>query len=297
MEDTTNHTLRRNADGRRRPEGFSLIELLVVIAIVSVLMGIGLPVLVSVRCKMSITRDIVHTRQTAGAEIMYAHENDGRFAKTLATIWSPLGGWDSYEPSTLVNVDFPPREHRNQSEYLGQYLNRADYVDCAEAPSKSPWLAEAWDAGDNWRPGHWVMGRKCLWRNFKGWSRDGRVVEGPKTMYARGEGRVLVSCLLNHGRYLRPRLMSSARSRGAYSENPSTKTNFLWPDFWMRDVAQAEPETAMQSIRLQAGYVDGHVESRNASDTMGVWVTSDPFVVGGGPSLRGMYFLPHGGLR
>lgn len=297
MENKTNHILGRNADGRRRPEGFTLIELLVVIAIISVLMAVGLPVLASVRCKLRITRDIVHTRQTAGAEIMYAHEHNGRFAKTLATIWSPLLGWDSYEPSTLVNVDFWPREHRNQSEYLGQYLNRPDYVDCAEPPSRSPWLAEAWQGGDNWRPGHWLMDRKCFWRNFKGWSRDGHVVEGPKTMYARGEGRVLVSCLLNYGRYLRPRLMSSARFRGAHSENPSTKSNFLWPDFWMRDVAQAKLETAMQSVRLQAGYVDGHVESRNASDTMGVWVTSDPFVVGGGPSLRGMYFLPHGGLR
>jgi hypothetical protein len=63
-------------------------------------------------------------------------------------------------------------------------------------------------------------------------------------------------------------------------------------------VAQEELETAMQRIRLQAGYIGGHVESRNASDIVGVWAEVDQsFVLSGKTGLRGKYFLPLGGLR
>lgn len=299
MDRKGNHTLKRlNAIGDTRAEsGFTLIELLVVVSILSVLMSIALPVLGSVKRRMDITRCMVHSRQVTFAELAYAQDNDGRFAETLATIVTG-SHCDPYYPNTLVNVDSWPREYRNQSEYFRTYLNKPWPLDCPEAPGRSRWLAEAWQAGDNWRPGHWLMGTKCFWRNFKGLSEHGRVVEGPKTVYRRREGKALVSCLLNYGRRGTTRLISSAHFPGASSASPSLKSNFLWPNFWVRDVPETELDVAMQSVRLEAGYVDGHVESRNASDTMGVWIVADRYWLPTKPELsRGKYFLPTGGLR
>jgi len=277
--------------------GFSLIEILVVVSIISILGGISLPVLSRVQRSARVMQCLVHTRQTTGAEIMYAEDHRSRFAESVATIWHPSGRCDSYEPSTLVNWENEPREHRNQSEYLGEYLSDPEFLHCPEAPGKPRYLKEAWDAGDDWRRGHWLMGTKCLWRNFKGWAEDFSEIEGPKTMYERGGGKVLVSCILNYGRHGQARLMGSAYFKGSHRERPSTKSNFLWPELWIGNVAEDGFEATMATVRIQAGYVDGHVESRNASESMGVWVTSDPFPVVGGPSPRGMYFLPLGGLR
>jgi hypothetical protein len=227
---------------------------------------------------------------------MYANDNRGRFAETFATIltWSRC---DPYYPSTFVNYESEPREYRNQSEHFREYFDSPRCLDCPEAPGRFPALLEAYEAGDGWKPGHWLMGRKCFWRNWKGLSDDGNFLEGPKTTYERGGGKVLISCMLNYGRGRSNHLMSSSHFSGAHRENPSFKNNFIWPDFWMGDVPQEELETAMQSVRLQAGYVDGHVESKDAADTMGVWVVADPFVLIGGPSVRGKHFLPLGGLR
>ena len=84
-----------NGCRRRHPsmKGLTLIELLVVVGILSVLTAVGLPVLGSIRRQTRNMRDIVYTRQTAAAEIMYANDNDGRFAEPLSTIWSRGWGW------------------------------------------------------------------------------------------------------------------------------------------------------------------------------------------------------------
>jgi prepilin-type N-terminal cleavage/methylation domain-containing protein len=279
------------------PAGFTLIELLVVTGILSFLAAISLPVLGSIRRATHITADIVNTRHTVLAEICFANDHGGRFAEPLSTIFSPVRGFESYEPSTVVNVDFEPREHRNQSEYLGEYLNNWKFLHCPESPGRFDEAREAFKAGDDWRPGHWLMGTKCLWRWFKGISTDGLLVEGPKTMYRSGEGEVLVSCLLNYRRYGCDRLMSGTYLDGADTDRPSIKTNFIWPKFWVSNLRGQDLEVVMQGVSLRAGYVDGHVVSAKASETMGVWVSSEPFDPDTGPSLRGLYFLPTGGLR
>jgi hypothetical protein len=272
--------------------------LLVVLAITSVLVATLLPALDRVQYSMRITKCMANTRQTTCAEIMYANDNRGRFADSLATIGRPRHGWVSHEPSTIVNTDYWPRDHRNQSKYLGEYLDKPGSVDCPEAPGRSRPLWEAWKAGDDWRPYHWLGGRKCFWRNFKGFAEDGSPVEGPKTTYERGGGKVLISCMLNYGRGRSKRLMSSSHFAGVRRESPMVSSIHVWPDFWIGHVADEELETTMQRTRLQAGHVDGHVESRNASDIMGVWAEVDEnFVLKGEPGLRGKYFLPLGGLR
>ncbi|MHC4156570.1 MAG: type II secretion system protein [Planctomycetota bacterium] len=295
-ENRANHTPEANSGReRRREQAFSLIELLVVMGVMSVVASITLPVLGRIRRKMMATKCMVNTRHLIFAELAYADENDGRFAASYAAICTG-DHCDPYYPNTLVNVDSWPREHRNQSEHFRRYLDKADYLDCPEAPGRTPCLQEAWDAGDDWQPGKWLMGTKCFWRNFRGWSVCGEVVEGPRTLFRRGEGKVLVSCVVNYGRNRSSTLMSSGHFKGAHSGSPTRRNNFLWPDFWMGYVPEWQLETAMQSLRLQAGYVDGHVESSDASETMGVWIWADPFLPVG-VSYRGKYFLPLGGLR
>ena len=275
--------------------GFTLIELLVVMGIVSVAAAVSLPVLGRVRRSMRTMLDVVHTRHTTFAEIQYAQDHSDKFADSIATIWA-AGASDSYEPSILVNMSFKPREHRNQSEYLGEYLGKAEYVHCPESGRKPSWLEDAWAAGDEWRRGWFTMGTKCFWRRFKGISEDGHVVEGPKTVCERGAGKVLASCMMNYKRYGQARLISSAYFAGGEHDVPSNTSNYLWPEFWIGDVGEGELQGAIEGVGIQAGYVDGHAVSSKASDTMGVWVTADGPLLSMGMS-RGKYFLPLGGLR
>ncbi len=314
MERVVDHTQGREAKtrraGRRFSAGISLIELLVVISIIALLVGITLPVFGSVHRKMCLTKCMFYTSKIIGAEILIAQDSDGWFNPTFNFIKSVRT--DFYYPNVLVNVDEvvdddPELERKNQAEYFYDYLEDPKYLHCPESPSPFPELRKAWDEGDDWEPLfsnweiNWLMGTKCFWRNYRGISDDHEEVWGPRSLSNNPRsGKCLVSCLVNYGRGDQDRLMSSGQFIGAYNWNPTlgVNPNQFWPDFWAKDnIALSGLDAAMDCVQIQAGYVDGHVESQKGSETMGIWVESDPFVPGGGPSLRGKYYLPSGGLR
>ncbi len=240
---------------------------------------------------------MVYTGKIVGAEILIAHDSGGWFNPTLNFMESSD---NFYLPNILVNENRIVLEDASQAEYFYDYLDGPKYLHCPESPSPFPELREAWEQGDDWRLNSWLMGTKCFWRNYKGITTDDlEEVWGPRSLSnnPRG-GKCLVSCLVNYGRRGHNKLISGGQFIGACNEKFSSSNTF-WPDFWAKDgIDLSGLAGAMDCVQIQAGYVDGHVESRKGSETMGVWVESDLTLDGWPPNLsRGKFYLPSGGLR
>ncbi len=83
--------------------GFTLIELLVVIAMISVLMGILMSALRSVRKQASGSVCLSNQHQLVLAWIMYAQENDDKLVGGAVLSRPPINGCGQYTD----NVDCP----------------------------------------------------------------------------------------------------------------------------------------------------------------------------------------------
>ncbi|MBN2270934.1 MAG: type II secretion system protein [Sedimentisphaerales bacterium] len=287
------------AGGERQRRGFTLIELLVVISIIALLTGILAPAVNKVRWQARRVLGISNQRSIVHAVNLFAADNDGRFPESVATIGAGEY-WNWQEPTKLVGYNTrSPRLNRSMSAYLRAYIDKGEVVYCPGALKKFKYLEEAWAAGDAWDnpdtplPTDPLSGTYCFYWNYIG-SLDkytARFFVGPRTdAGGRGRSRLLVSDYFGYDYYESPQAYGSCEKfKGARL----LKDTMHFSGYWA-GTASAKPE-----IKLNAGYVDGHVESYSSSDTAAMRVilwpeTGDPYPDGTGP---GQFFLPKNALH
>jgi prepilin-type N-terminal cleavage/methylation domain-containing protein len=284
-------------------EGFSLIELLVVIAIISILMAIAAPVLNKARRNMRSALGMNNQRQIVSGITFYAMDNDSKVPQSVATA-GPDPGWNWSEPTKLTGneMESPPGSHRAMSELLRSYIADAKIMFCPSAPRQYKYLQQSWDAGDLWDnpetpfPGDPVGGTYCFYANYVGYLEDrDRPFRGPRTVTDRGRySQLLVSDYFGYDHWRRP---------GAFASCEKFKSGSIIPETWLLSALWScqddGGDMADLGIGLRAGYIDGHVESFEPSDTMRMKVslTRDgtvPYPDGVGP---GYFFIPRNSLR
>jgi len=276
--------------------GFTLVELLVVIAIISLLMGILVPALSTARRQARSVLGVGDQHQIVKALLCYAVDHDGLFPDSVATVG--FGDhWNWHEPTTLTGIrKRSPRVYRSMSAYLRSYISDASVMSCRNAPREHEFLDEAWAAGEDWGIGP-LTGTYCFYWNYTGHLGGGRrLFKGPSgTPGGAGESTLLMSCYFGYDHWRSREVYSSCerfRNAGVTEETP-----FASAYYWSGP--GAEVKLSELTIKLHAGYSDGHVQEYSASDVVPMQVimnreTGSPYPPGVGP---GVFFLPSQAVR
>jgi len=272
---------------QERGAGFSLIELLVVLAVMSVLMGIMLPVLGSVRRRAGRMRCMRNQREIANGVNLYALDHDNRYPPSVASVGFGEG-WNWGDPrkmTALFETTIGP--HRAMSEYLGSYIRDASIMFCPNGPQRYKYLQQAWDAGDAWdNPETWLLedamnGTYCFWWNYTGLL-EGRLFKGPRNLLGgRGESELLVSDYLGFANWRNELCYggdyfaygSCEPFKGA-DITPGEPTYAAGSAYWSR-LMSGSFGLEMMEVELHAGFADGHVEEYSARDVVTMKVIKD----------------------
>ena len=235
-------------------------------------------------------------KQIVGALNLFALDNDDLYPQSVATVG--LGSrWNWSDPTKLTgNRARSPGSHRSVAAYLRGYIPDADTVYCPSAPRRYEYLQQSWDAGDDWDnpdtsfPSDPVGGTYCFFWSYTGFLGGHRLTfDGPRAPAAgRMQSKLLVTDYLAY---------DSWRTPGAYSSCEKIRGADITPETWLLSANWsriADPNLPPPDVKLQAGYIDGRVETYSTSDAvlMEVSITADgatPYPPGAGP---GVFYLP-----
>ena len=293
------------AEGYNLPElggesrAFTLVEVLVVISIISVLMAILMPVLGKIRRQARMLQGISNMRAIVNAVQYYALDNTNNYPESVATIG--VGSyWNWQEPTMLTGYrKRSPQLHRSMSAYLGEYIRSAKTIFCINAPEKYKYLQQAWEAGDEWDNPDTapvpdpVIGVYCFYWNYLGYlGQPWGIFRGPySTFKGPGESDLLVTDYFGYDHWRSPDAYGSCEQLRKADITPGT---YVSSAYWSCPGTGSEVERQKLNIKLNAGYMDGHVESYNPSETVPMKVSispdgSVPYPDGIGP---GIFYLP-----
>lgn len=286
--------------------GFTLIELLVVVGILSILMATLIPALGKVRQQARRIIGIGNMRQIVTAVNCYADDNAGAYPPSVATLGVGTH-WNWQEPTYLTAYrKRSPTTHRSVSAYLRLYLADAGTMTCPSAPVKYKYLQDAWDAGDEWNNPDIAplpeafLGTYCLYWNYTGFLGNGEgFFRGPRgPARRRGEGQILITDYLGYDHFRSPDAYGSCER---FRDAAVTEGSDISSAFWSRPGEPTNDDLAGLNVKLGAGYLDGHVESYQPTDTVPMRVilrpeTGEPYPDDLGIS-PGLFYLPRIGLH
>jgi hypothetical protein len=276
-----------------------------VISIVSLLVGILVPALAKARLHARVALGIVNQRHIVNAVNLYATDNDGLYPESVATI--TFGNdWHWQEPTMMTACRPRPwQTSRSMSAYLRSYIKDADIMFCPGAPVKYKYFQEAWDADDDWDNPETsfssdpVFGSYCFYWNYVGFLEDKEApFRGPQgALEEPGQSKLLVSDYCGYDHHRSPQAYGSCEKFGGATVTLGTEVSSA---YWSRTNSDGDLDLGSLSIKLHAGFTDGHVEGYTSSEvvTMKVSITPDgsvpyPGGVGLGP---GDFYLPESSL-
>jgi len=288
----------------RKRHGFTLVELLVVLSIIAALMALLLPALGKARRQARTLIGMRNMREIATGVGLYASDNDERYPPSIATV-GVEDNWNWQAPSMLTGYfKRTPRMHRSVSGYLKSYIDDADVLFCPNAPMRYRYLQQAWAAGDTWdHPDTLavpdaVFGAYCLYWNYEGYlGEEQGLFRGPTgPARRRRESSILVTDYFGFDHWRSPLAYGSCEPIKHAGITDGTAVSSA---FWSRPGSGTRDERRRFTVRLHAGYVEGHVESYAPAETYPMHVikrpeTGEPYEPGVGP---GAFYLPQTGLR
>jgi hypothetical protein len=250
----------------------TLIELLVAISVVTLLVGVLLPALGQARRAAPSLIGGSRQRQIVLAVSLYGADHEGCYPESVATAAMLGRTWRWQEPRMLKACQPRAAGYRcSLAGYLRSYLPQAETLSCPSSPQPYPYLKEVWRAGEQWDnpdtsfTDDSVLGSYCLYWNYVGHLTErNRPFRGPQTDTDRpGGSRLLISDYFGFNHWRSPDAFGSCE-RFAGAE--VTAETHEAPTYWFR-TPQGPPDRTRWHVKLQAGFVDGHVEAYHPSDT------------------------------
>jgi type II secretory pathway pseudopilin PulG len=250
----------------------TLIELLVAISVVTLLAGVLLPALGHAR---RAARSLVggsRQRQIVLAVSLYAADHEGCYPQSVATAAMLGRTWRWQEPRMLKACQPRATGYRcSLAGYLRSYLPKAETLSCPSSPRPHPYLEEAWQAGEQWDNPNTsftddsVLGSYCLYWNYVGHlTEQNRPFRGPQTDAGRpGCSRLLISDYFGFNHWRSPDAFGSCERLAGAEVTAETHEATA---YWFRP-PQGPPERTNWHVKLQAGFVDGHVEAYRPGET------------------------------
>jgi hypothetical protein len=250
----------------------TLIELLVVIGVVTLLVGVLLPALSQAR---RVARSLIggcRQRQVVLAVSLYATDHQGWYPESVATAAMLGRTWRWQEPRVLKACQ--PRAGGYQcsmASYLRVYLPKAAVLSCPSSPRPYPYLEEAWRAGEEWNNPNTsftddsMLGSYCCYWNYVGHLPERqRPFYGPQTDTDRSRcSRLLISDYFGFNHWRSPNAFGSCEPLAG--AEVTAQTHEATTHWFCRPRGAAD--RARVHIKLQAGFVDGHVEAYRPGET------------------------------
>jgi hypothetical protein len=202
---------------------------------------------------------------------LYAADHQSRYPESVATAAMLGRTWRWQEPRMMKACQ--PRAAGYQcsmASYLRAYLLKAVTLSCPSSPAPYPYLEDLWRAGESWDnldtdfTDDSALGSFCFYWNYVGHlTEQERPFHGPQTDYGRrGCSRLLVSDYFGFNHWRSPEAFGSCE-RPARAE--VTAETDEAPPHWYVDSSTAD-RTGVH-VKLQAGFIDGHVETYEPAET------------------------------
>jgi prepilin-type N-terminal cleavage/methylation domain-containing protein len=260
--------------------GFTLVELLVVVGVLALLLGVLVPALSQAR---RAARSLVggsRQRQIVLGVNLYATDHDSWYPESVATAAMLGRTWRWQEPRMMKACSARADGYRSSmAAYLRSYLPKAVVLSCPSSPATYPYLEDLWRAGDRWDnpdtsfADDSALGSFCFYWNYVGYlAEPDSPFRGPQTDDGRhGGSRLLISDYFGFNHWRSPDAFGSCEWL-AHAE--ITAETHSAPPFWFQEPRRRADRAHVQ-LKLRAGFVDGHIESYRAADTVVLEVADD----------------------
>jgi prepilin-type N-terminal cleavage/methylation domain-containing protein len=253
--------------------GFTLVELLVVIGVLALLLGVSVPALVQARRAARCMIGGQRQRQVVLAVSLYATDHQGWYPESVATAAMLGRTWRWQEPRMMKACSARADGYRcSMASYLRPYLPDPIVLSCPSSPASYPYLNDFWRAGDQWdNPDTGFTddsagGSYCFYWNYVAHLSESKSpFRGPQTDDGRdGGSHLLISDYFGFNHWRSPDAFGSCE-RFARAEI-TTETREATAHWFYTPPGRASRSSV--HLRLQAGFVDGHVEPFRAGETV-----------------------------
>lgn len=264
--------------------GFTLIELLVVIAIIALLMAITVAAVRKAKEKAQVVICSSNMRQVVYGLVAYTNDHEGHLPPSVSHVNG--GGyhrptelnWDISTNSPVGGIVTP---NKYIYRYLGSYLPEVSVYNCTMAPIRkdSAWPPETSGKAalgtyeEFYRDGTYAPLHATytfLW-NYQGYNHDVSIAVDKTNKHFEGPSRMSSSNKLviqDTFKYLtgNSNILWETPGYSWYSSHRFKDFERAKPYYVRQDTSESE----RPSCKLNAGYLDGHVDRFNSEDAVRV---------------------------
>jgi len=270
----------------RQRSGFTIVELLTTISIITLLTAISVPVFRSARRQGRRLVNIRNQREIVRAVNLFACEHDSVFPDSVGVALT-ASGFRWQDPRKVKTTEpLPKMAHSSVAGYLTGYIDKPGTLFCPSSPTKKEYWEDAWKMADQWNHPDTdddedaLFGSYCLYWNYTGYlGPSSKPFKGPADLYGGPrQSDLLISDYFGYNEWRNLNRFGSCEVIDAaklevleviHADRLEVlKAGAMHSSYWsFESLDEGRDRHALRS-KLNAGYVDGHVESYTPAQTV-----------------------------
>jgi prepilin-type N-terminal cleavage/methylation domain-containing protein/prepilin-type processing-associated H-X9-DG protein len=255
--------------------GFTIIELLTTISIITLLTAISVPVFRAAHRQGRRLLNIRNQREVVRAITLFACEHDNIFPDSVGVAVT-ASGFRWQDPRKVKTTKPLPRmAHSSVAGYLTGYVDKPGTLFCPSSPTKKEYWEDAWKMADQWNHPDTsydedaLFGSYCLYWNYTGYlGPSSKPFEGPADLYGGArQSNLLISDYFGYNEWRNLDRFGSCENIDA-DQLKVLKGGEMHSSYWSFQSRDEGQDRQALKGKLNAGYVDGHVEGYTPAQTV-----------------------------